>query len=102
MMFEVLSIQKSIFFAGLIGAVVSIAFTRKLTAVGAFFSIFGGTACAVYIAPIVMDYFNFKDVPENAGAFITGVIGMNFIGVLFNLVGRMNPNLKKTETGDIK
>ena len=97
MIFDDLFIKKQMFYAGLMGAFISIAFMRRITPLRAFFAIIGGTACAVYIAPLVMAYFNFSSADDNAAAFLTGVVGMNFIGMIFSVGGKFNPNTRKEE-----
>lgn len=79
--------------AGFVGGVVSLAMIRDLTPKVAITTVIGGTACAAYLTPLIVSYFNLggSDL-ENALAFLTGVCGMNGVAGVFKLSEKFKAN----------
>ncbi len=75
--------------AGVIGAFLSLAFVKNLKPMASFFAVFGGAACSYYFAPAFATYIRSRwelNLPiEETVGFVTGLIGMNLLGLIWNV-----------------
>ncbi len=88
--------------AGFVGGVVSLAMIRDLTPKIAITTVIGGTACAAYLTPLIIEYFQLGGSNlENALAFLTGVCGMNGVAGVFKISERFkaNPSIEALKNG---
>jgi len=75
-----MGIKYSHVIASFFGAMVSLNFTRRVGAFAAVISVFGGLACAVYTAPLVVHYFSIEKDSAIIGInFLVGVFGLNIL-----------------------
>lgn len=82
-------VKLSAVIAGFVGGVVSLAMIRDLTPKIAVTTVIGGTACAAYLTPLIVDYLELGGSNlENALAFLTGVCGMNGVAGVFKISER--------------
>jgi hypothetical protein len=101
---EVFGIKTSAVVAGFVGGVVSLAMIRDLTPKVAITTVIGGTACAAYLTPLIIEYLDLGGSNlENALAFLTGVCGMNGVAGVFKLSERFkaNPSIEALKKGKI-
>lgn len=87
---ELLGIKAAPALAGFIGGVISLAFMQSLSLTGKILSVFGGAFSAGYFAPLIVHYFYSSGASlaagtENAIAFLTGLIGMNFLAGIYKV-----------------
>lgn len=82
---EDLGLEPAIVVAGVVGSVVSLSMIRNLSLTGAMGTILGGTACAAYLTPLVVEYTKLTGASEHALAFFLGVCGMNAVAGLFKV-----------------
>jgi uncharacterized membrane protein len=88
--------------AGFVGGVVSLAMIRDLTPKIAVTTVIGGTACAAYLTPLIVEYLDLGGSNvENALAFLTGVCGMNGVAGVFKISERFraNPSIEALKKG---
>ena len=99
---QIIGAKFSAIIAGFVGGVVSLAMIRDLTPKVAVTTVIGGTACAAYLTPLIVAYFDLGGSElENALAFLTGVCGMKGVAGVFKLSERfrVNPSLDALKRG---
>lgn len=99
---QIIGAKLSAIIAGFVGGVVSLAMIRDLTPKVAVTTVIGGTACAAYLTPLIVAYFELGGSElENALAFLTGVCGMNGVAGVFKLSERFraNPSIDALKRG---
>ena len=90
---HLLGVKVSAIVAGFVGGVVSLAMIRDLTPKVAITTVIGGTACAAYLTPLIVNYLELDNGDlSNALAFLTGVCGMNGVAGVFKLSERFRAN----------
>jgi hypothetical protein len=97
-----LGVKLTALVAGFVGGIVSLAMIRDLTPKIAVTTVIGGTACAAYLTPLIIEYFNLAESNlENALAFLTGVCGMNGVAGVFKISERFraNPSIEALKKG---
>jgi hypothetical protein len=65
--------------AGVIGSCVSIPFLAAGTKIMRGFMVFSGAACAVYLTPLVVDFFELLEKYQPSIGFIIGLFGMQIV-----------------------
>jgi paired small multidrug resistance pump len=65
--------------AGVIGSCVSVPFLAAGTKIMRGFMVFSGSACAVYLTPLVVDFFELPEKYQPSIGFIIGLFGMQFV-----------------------
>lgn len=82
--------------AGLIGAIISVAYLRKITLLKSSLSIFIGFTVAVLLTPLTIHYLDIPSAQsqgiETGVAFILGLLGMNIIGIGFSISEKIRKN----------
>lgn len=99
---SVLGVKVTALIAGFVGGIVSLAMIRDLTPKIAVTTVIGGTACAAYLTPLIVEYLNLGGSNlENALAFLTGVCGMNGVAGVFKISQRFrnNPSIEALKKG---
>jgi drug/metabolite transporter (DMT)-like permease len=66
--------------AGFFGAVISLAFDRKLSIFGAMLAVLAGVSCAAFVTPVVAYYWEMPKQLENGIAFFLGLGGLILMG----------------------
>jgi hypothetical protein len=85
---DVLGVKAGAVVAGFVGGVVSLSLIRNLTPLSAVGTVLGGTACAAYLTPIVLEYTGLNGSMEHALAFLLGIVGMNGVAGVFKISER--------------
>lgn len=93
---ENLGLKAGVVVAGMVGSVVSLSMIRNLSPLGALGTVVGGTACAAYITPLVVEYSGLTGSSEHALAFFLGVCGMNGVAGIFKISERFRDAPAKT------
>jgi hypothetical protein len=94
---ELLGLKAAPALAGFVGGVISLAFMQSLSLTGKVLSVLGGMFAAGYFSPLIVHYVadSMQHGPglENAIAFLTGLVGMNFLAGIYkvSLALRENP-----------
>jgi len=88
--------------AGFVGGVVSLAMIRDLTPKVAITTVIGGTACATYLTPLIIDYFQLGGSNlVHPLSFLTGICGMNIVAGVHKISERFkaNPSIEALKKG---
>lgn len=90
----ILGAKKAPVIAGFIGAILSLYFIKDLTRTKAAVAVFGGAACAAYLAPVLIAWFGLQgsEEAESGAAFLIGILGMNIIGGVFYIGEQFKSN----------
>lgn len=96
---EPLGLKAGTVVAGFVGGVVSLSMLRDLTPMRAVGTVVGGTACAAYLTPIVLEYTGLSGTSEHALAFFLGVCGMNGVAGVFKISERFKAKPLDTISG---
>jgi hypothetical protein len=72
--------------AGFFGAVISLAFDRKLSIFGAMLAVLAGVSCAAFVTPIVSYYWAMPKQLENGIAFFLGLGGLIIMGKAYRAI----------------
>jgi hypothetical protein len=65
--------------AGVIGSCVSVPFLPAGTKTMRVFMVFSGSACAIYLTPLVVDFFELLEKHQPSIGFIIGLFGMQVV-----------------------
>ena len=76
--------------AGFAGAVISLAYDRKLSPAGAFFALIAGLACAAFLPPLLGYWWPMPRQVENSIAFCLGLGGLTITGKIYRAIKRID------------
>lgn len=83
----ILGVKKSAAVVGFVSAIVSLRFVPEMTGWKSRLSMAsGGFFCAVYVAPGIAEYFQFKERTEYAIVFGVGMLGMSLAAAMVKVV----------------
>ena len=83
-MWAVITKKVSVFFAGFLGAVVSLKFTQGLTIKSGFITVLFGAVLAQYTAHGVASHFDLLEYQETIG-FLIGLFGLSFCAAVIKM-----------------
>lgn len=90
-----LGLKPSSMVAGLFGAVLALPYMPDRSRWEKVFAVFGGMACAVYLAPWISTRLGLDESGHNAACFVIGIMGINIVRGLFVLSDRFRQNPEK-------